>query len=92
MSDRENLPLDAQRRNLGEQRLDAFVRANAVLQFNALTLNMSVLTAPQAGYRDAALQAIATDARDLRDAADALATLAEQLAGHWRAQRQEATP
>jgi hypothetical protein len=83
------LPIDAQRRNLGERRLQEHMENNALMNFMLLTLNMGILTAPQTGYSDEALDTIKVDASDLRKTAETMASWAEDLADHWRAQRQE---
>lgn len=84
-------PIDAQRRSLGERRLQEYMERHGKLTFEVLSLSISVATAPQIDYGDAALEAIRIDAADLRKAADHLATFAEELADRWLAQRQEAT-
>lgn len=83
-------PISAQRASLGRARLDEFMQANAMLHFNTLALVMSIASAPNAKYADEVLDAIVTDAHDLVDAANTLATFASCLARDWRAQRQEA--
>lgn len=78
------------REALGRERLERFIQGHAGLQAMAMFLVMSVHTAPRAGYSDDALDALKQDADDVRQAAERWASDCEELAGHWRAQRQEA--
>lgn len=87
-----NSPIDAQRKNLGEARFRKHMEVNALLHFNALALNMAVLTAAQLGYSDAAIEAIRVDADDLEEAARDFADYARELASYWKAQREELEP
>jgi hypothetical protein len=72
---------------LGEERLERFVTGHATVQAMALFLTMAVTTAPQAGYSDDALGVLASDAEDLRAAANEWADSCIALADHWRKQR-----
>jgi hypothetical protein len=81
--------LGRQRAALGADRFARFTEGHATMQAMALFLVMSTMTVPQAGYSDAAIEAFKQDARDLRKAANGWAKDCEQLAEHWRAQRQE---
>lgn len=80
---------DVQRERLGTERLERFVQGHAALQAMALFLVMSVNTVPQVGYTDEAIECLIQDARDVRQAAATWARDCEELAQHWRAQRQE---
>jgi hypothetical protein len=71
----------------GEDRLHEFIHGHANLQAMALFLVMAVTTAPQAGYSDAALDILISDAEDVRKAAGEWADSCIALAESWRAQR-----
>jgi hypothetical protein len=72
---------------LGEERMATFMRGQASVQAMSLFLVMAVTSAPQAGYCDTALDALISDAEDLRKAAGAWADSCIALAESWRAQR-----
>lgn len=78
-----------QRARLGADRLTAIVEGHGKLQAMTMFLLMSVMTVPQTGYTDEALDALREDARDVRQAAAEWAKTCERLADHWQAQRQE---
>lgn len=73
---------------LGRQRLEAFVQGHGEVQAMALFLVMAVTTAPRAHYSDEALDALLSDAEDLRDVANRWADGCRELAEQWRRQRQ----
>jgi hypothetical protein len=81
--------LGLQRQRLGEERLERFTQGHATLQAMAMFLVMTTMSVPQTGYTDEAIDALKQDARDVRQAAAQWARLCEELAEHWRAQRQE---
>lgn len=89
MSEAMSPILGHQRAALGADRFARFVQGHAELQAMILFQVMSAMTVPQTGYSDDALAAFKQDARDVRKAAADWARLCEQLADHWRAQRQE---
>lgn len=81
--------MSTQLQALGRKRLDEHMGHNSNLQFQLLTLNMSILVAPRSSYADEALAAVIDDARDVLEAAREYAHWAVELAEAWRAQRQE---
>lgn len=83
---------DPERHALGQQRLEAFIQAQAQLHAEAMSLTMSLGFAGLAGYSDEALDAVETDARDVLTAARALADNARRLAREWRDQALESEP
>lgn len=74
---------------LGAERFALLVNGHAELQAMAAALLMSAMTVPQLGYSDEAIACFKQDARDVRAAGARWAKSCEQLADHWRAQRQE---
>lgn len=74
-------------KQLGRKRMEQFMQGQANVQAMAMFLVMAVTTAPQAGYSDAALEVLRTDAEDLRRAASEWADSCIALAEAWRAQR-----
>jgi alcohol dehydrogenase class IV len=86
-----HVPLDAQRRSLGERRLGEFIQHHGMVNAELLALTMSINTAAQVGYCDEVLHAIRTDAMDLVQAANRMAKFARELTDHWKAQRGEHT-
>jgi hypothetical protein len=81
--------VDPQRRALGERRMNEFFEHNSTLQFMTLAIGLTIAAIPGHNYSDEGLQALRDDAEDLRKAANEYADWAVQLAGDWRAQRQE---
>jgi hypothetical protein len=79
---------------LGRERMARFVTGHGELQAMALFLVIAVTAAPRSGYSDAALDALITDANDVRAAAARWADECTALAEAWRRQRQaeEASP
>lgn len=75
--------------SLGADRLQAFTEAHGKLQAMAFFLVLTTGTVPQAGYSDESLQAMRSDAEDVRSAANELANFTQRLAGDWKAQREE---
>lgn len=90
-----NLPHDIEgaaglpewRRQLGEQRFNAFVEAQANLHGNATMLTFGLTAVGMAGYSDEALQHAEGDVKDFEAAARNLATVSRQLLDEWKRQR-----
>lgn len=74
-------------RVLGQTRLEQFISGHAQLQAMSLFLVLAVSTTPQAGYSDASLQAMLSDADDVLQAAEKWVTSVEHLADAWQRQR-----
>jgi hypothetical protein len=78
---------DPLREALGRERLEQFIEGHAKVQAMTLFLVMSTTTMPRTGYSDEAIDAMKTDADDVRKAADEWASFCETLADQWLQQR-----
>lgn len=81
--------IDAQRLRLGEERLTRYTTGHAMVQAQLMFLGMAIGFAKDEGYSDAFLDVLIADARDVQKAAVELRKTVEEIAEHWRAQRQE---
>lgn len=75
------------RRQLGEQRFEAFVLAQANLHAQTTMLTLGLSAVGMAGYTDEAIQHAEGDVKDLERAARNLATVSRQLLDEWKQQR-----
>lgn len=75
------------RRQLGQQRLDAFVTAQANLHAMTTMLTLGISGVGMAGYSEEAIALAEGDVKDLERAARNLATVSRQLLDEWKQQR-----
>lgn len=75
------------RRQLGQQRFEAFVEAQANLHANSAMLTFGLSGVGMAGYTDEAIKHAEGDIKDLEAAARNLATVSRQLLDEWKRQR-----
>lgn len=75
------------RRQLGQQRFDAFVTAVGNLDAMKAMLVFGISGVGMSGYTDQAIQYAEGDIKDLERAARNLATVSRQLLDEWKRQR-----
>lgn len=84
--------INQQRMRLGEERLTRFTTAHAMVNAQLMFLTMAMGFARDQDWSDEFLDVLVHDARDVQKAAVELRKTVEEIAEHWRAQRQEHRP